>query len=480
MAEESLKSKTVKGVLWSGIGQYTVQAVQFVISIILARLLTPDQYGIIGMLGIFIAVVSIFVDCGFATSLVRKPDHNQTDFSTLFYFNVVASIIAYSIICIGSPWIADFYNEPILEPLAKVVSLNLIIGALCTVQHIQYTIKMDFKTRSKISFVCTIISGVCGIIMAYNGWGVWALAWQNIIKQVLNTIMLWYFSSWRPSWEFSRQTMKYMWNFGYKMLLSSLLDTIFNNIYTLVIGKFYSARDLGNYSRASHYAQMASSQLNGIFSGVAFPMLCSIQNDMERLARVYRQYLRVIAFIVFPLMVGMSAVAKPLIIVMLTEKWIDVVGLLQIICLSMMWYPVHAINLSLLQVKGRSDLFLRLEVIKKIIIVIVMCITVPISIKAMVIGSLCTSLICLFINTYYTGKLINVGYLKQMKDLLPILLLALFMGLCVYIITLVVPGYLLQLIIGVISGMIIYVGIAYLFKMSELTELLTLIKLRKK
>ena len=316
--------------------------------------------------------------------------------------------------------------------------------------------------------------------MAYSGFGVWALVIQGLTKQVLCTLCYWYFSSWRPSWEFSRQTMKYMWNFGNKLLLSSLLNTIFNNIYTLVIGKFYSARDLGNYSRANHYAQMASSQLNGIFSGVAFPMLCSIQNDMERLARVYRQYLRVIAFIVFPLMVGMSAVAKPLIIVMLTEKWIDVVGLLQIICLSMMWYPVHAINLSLLQVKGRSDLFLRLEVIKKIIIVIVMCITVPISIKAMVIGSLCTSLICLFINTYYTGKLINVGYLKQMKDLLPILLLALFMGLCVYIITLVVPGYLLQLIIGVISGMIIYVGIAYLFKMSELTELLTLIKLRKK
>ena len=480
MAEESLKSKTVKGVLWSGIGQYSTFAIQFIISIILARLLTPDQYGLIGMIGVFTAIVNIFIDCGFATSLVRKPDHNQTDFSTLFYFNLVASFVGYIIIFLISPWIAEFYNEPILEPIAKVQALNIIIGSFCAVQDIQYTIKMNFKTISKFSFVCTIISGVVGIIMAYSGFGVWALVIQGLTKQVLYTLCYWYFSSWRPSWEFSRQTMKYMWNFGNKMLLSSLLNTIFNNIYTLVIGRVYSARDLGNYSRANHYAQLASSQLNSIFSDVSFPMLCSIQNDMERLARVYRQYLRVIAFIVFPLMVGMSAVAKPLIIVMLTEKWIDVVELLQIICLSMMWYPVHSINLSLLQVKGRSDLFLRLEVIKKIIIVIVMCITVPISIKAMVIGSLCTSLICLFINTYYTGKLINVGYLKQMKDLLPILLLALFMGLCVYIITHVVPGYLLQLIIGVISGMIIYVGIAYLFKMSELTELLTLIKLRKK
>lgn len=480
MAEESLKSKTVKGVLWSGIGQYSTFAIQFIISIILARLLTPDQYGLIGMIGVFTAIVNIFIDCGFATSLVRKPDHNQTDFSTLFYFNLVASFVGYIIIFLISPWIAEFYNEPILESLAKVQALNIIIGSLCAVQDIQYTIKMNFKTTSKISFVCSIISGVVGIIMAYSGFGVWALVIQGLTKQVLCTLCYWYFSSWRPSWEFSRQTMKYMWNFGNKLLLSSLLNTIFNNIYTLVIGKFYSARDLGNYSRANHYAQLASSQLNGIFSEVSFPMLCSIQNDMERLARVYRQYLRIIAFIVFPLMVGMSAVAKPLIIVMLTEKWIDVVGLLQIICLSMMWYPVHAINLNLLQVKGRSDLFLRLEVIKKIIIVIVLCITVPISIKAMVIGSLCTSLICLFINTYYTGRLINVGYLKQIKDLLPILLLALFMGLCVYIITLVIPGYLLQLIIGVISGMIIYVGIAYLFKMSELTELLTLIKLRKK
>ena len=480
MSEESLKSKTVKGVIWSGIGQYSTYAVQFVIGIILARLLTPEQYGIIGMLGIFIAVVGIFVDCGFATSLVRKPDHNQTDFSTLFFFNIFASIVGYLILCILSPWIADFYNEPILEPLAKVVSLNIIIGALCSVQHIQYSIRMDFKTRSKISLVCTIISGICGIIMAYNGLGVWALAWQNLIKQVLNTFLLWFFSSWRPSWEFSRQTMKYMWNFGYKMLLSSLLDTVFNNIYTLVIGKVYSARDLGNYSRAMNYAKLPSSQLNGIFSGVAFPMLCSIQNDDARLARVYRQYLRTIAFIVFPLMIGMAAVAKPLIIIMLTEKWIDVVNLLQLICLSMMWYPIHSINLSLLQVKGRSDLFLRLEVIKKIIIVVVLCITIPISLKAMVIGSVCTSLICLFINTYYTGKLIHVGYVLQVKDLMPILLLTLFMGLCVYIITLVLPGYPLQLIVGVTTGVIFYVGLAYLFKMPELKEMLSLLKLRKK
>lgn len=480
MAEESLKKKTVSGVIWSGIGQYSTFVVQFVIGIIIARLVEPAQYGIVGMLGIFIAVVSLFTDCGFATSLVRKPDHNQTDFSTLFYFNVVASIIGYSIICILSPWIADFYNEPILKPLAKVVSLTIVIGALCSVQHIQYTIIMDFKTRSKLYFVCTIIAGVCGIIMAYNGLGVWALAWQNIIKQALNAILLWCLSSWRPTLEFSRKTMKYMWNFGYKLLLSSLLDTIFNNIYTLIIGKVYSARDLGNYSRAMNYAKLPSAQLSGIFSGVAFPMLCSIQNDDVRLARVYRQYLRTIAFIVFPLMIGMAAVAKPLIIVLLTEKWIDVVFMLQLICLSMMWYPIHSINLSLLQVKGRPDLFLRLEIINKAIIVMALCITIPISLKAMLIGSICTSLISLFINTYYTGKLIHVGYLRQIKDLMPILLLTLFMGLCVYIIILVLPTCLLQLIVGVIAGAVIYVGAAYMFKMPELREMLSLLKSMKK
>ena len=480
MSEESLKSKTVKGVIWKGIGQYSTYVVQFVISIILARILAPDQYGIIGMIGVFTSIISIFIDCGFATSLVRKPDHNQTDFSTLFFFNIVASFIGYFIIFFISPWIADFYNEPILEKVAKVQALNMVIGSFSTVQGIQYTIKMDFKTTSKIGLICTIISGICGIIMAYNGFGVWALVGQGLIKQVLCGISYWYFSSWRPSWEFSRQTMKYMWNFGYKMLLSGLLNTVFNNIYTLVIGKVYSARDLGNYSRATNYAQLPSSQLNNIFSGVAFPMLCSIQNDDARLARVYRQYLRTIAFIVFPLMIGMAVVAKPLIIIMLTEKWIDVVALLQLICLSMMWYPIHAINLSLLQVKGRSDLFLRLEVIKKIIIVIVLCITIPISLKAMVVGSICTSLICLFINTYYTGKLIHVGYFLQMKDLIPILLLTLFMGLCVYIVTLVLPGYPLQLTVGVITGVIIYVGVAYLFKMPELKDMLSLLKLRKK
>lgn len=479
MEEDSLRSKTVKGVFWNGVGRFSVQGVQFILSLVMARLLTPDQYGIIGMLGIFIAVATSFVDSGFSIALIRKHDRTQTDCSTMFYFNIVVGLVGYLLICAVSPWIADFFNEPILQPLAKVVSLSIVVGSLTAVQNAQYAIKMDFKTPAKANLISTIISGVFGIVLAYNGYGVWSLAWQTIVRSAVNSLLLWLYSSWYPTWEYSWQSWKSMWGFGYKLLLSGLLDTLYREIYTLVIGKVYSARDLGNYSRAKHFAELPSAQLNGILSAVAFPMLCSIHNDDARLARVYRQYLRLIAFIVFPLMIGLAAVANPLIITLLTDKWVDVVILLQIICLSMMWYPIHAINLNLLQVKGRSDLFLRLEIIKKIIGVVMLCITVPIGLKAMVIGSVFTSLICLAVNTYYTGKLINVGYWMQMRDLLPILALSLFMGFCVYMSTLFVPGYICQLVVGVSAGVLIYIGMAFMFKMPELTELLSLVKKKK-
>lgn len=476
---ESLKNKTVKGVIWNGVGKFSVQGVSFLLSLVMARLLTPDEYGILGMLGIFIAVASTFVDSGFSTALIRKLDRTRIDFSTMFYFNIVVGIVGFLAISLISPWIASFFNEPILKPLAKVVALSIVIGSLTGVQNAQYAINMDFKTPAKANLISTVLSGIFGIVLAYNGFGVWSLAWQNIARAALNSALLWFYSSWRPAWEFSWTSWKSMWGFGYKLLLSGLLDTVYNNIYTLVIGKVFSARDLGNYSRARHFAELPSASLNTILSSVAFPMLCSIQNDDERLARVYRQYLRLVVFIVFPLMVGLSAVAKPLIVTLLTDKWSDAVILLHIVCFAMMWYPVHAINLSLLQVKGRSDLFLRLEIIKKCIGVAMLCITVPMGVLAMVVGSVFTSLICLAVNTYYTGKLINVGYWLQMKDILPILLLSLFMGGCVYLLTIFVSGYLLQLILGILLGGVVYIGLAYLFRMPELTEVLALLKRRK-
>lgn len=476
---ESLKQKTAKGVLWSGVEQFSVQIIQFVLGLLMARILSPYDYGLVGMILVFTAIAQSFVDSGFSNALIWKQNRTEIDFSTAFYFNVVVGLSAYLLLFLLSPFIADFYNEPLLELLTKVVSINVFINSLAIVQRARYSIKIDFKTQAKATTTSVLISGVIGIWMAYNGFGVWAIVWQSLIRNVFNVLLLWLFAKWLPQLQFSWQSFREMWSFGYKLLLSGLLNTLYNNIYQLVIGKVFSSQDLGNYSRAEQFASFPSSNINSIISRVTYPILSSIQGDDVRLAKVYRKYLRLSAFIVFPLMVGLSVLAEPLIIFVLSDTWSDAVVLLQIICFCMMWYPIHAINLNLLQVKGRSDLFLKLEIIKKIIGVAVLCVTVPIGLVAMCIGSIFSSIFCLVVNTYYTGKLINVGFWLQMRDLLPTLLLSLAMGVVVLLSVWFIPSNLLKLIVGVVVGVIFYILVARLFKMEELSDLLSLVKRKK-
>ncbi len=476
---ESLKQKTVRGMIWSGISSFSNQGIQFVIGLIVARILLPSDYGLIGMVTVFTAIISVFIDCGFSTALVRKIDRTDVDFSTAFYFNIIAGAVAYLIIFFSAPLIADFYDQPELTKLARFLGLNLFIGSLSIVQSTQYSIKVDFKTKTKISIISLLCSGSVGIALAYAGYGVWAVAWQFVVNKIVSTILFWFFSSWRPKLIFSKDSLHYMWSFGYKMVLSALLDTLYNNINQIIVGKVFSAKDLGNYSRARQFASFPSSNFTGIIGSVTFPILSSIQNDDARLERVYRKYLCLSAFIVFPCMVGLSVLAEPVVVTLLTERWLECVPLLQIICFSMMWYPIHAINLHLLQVKGRSDLFLRLEIIKKIIGVAILCITVPIGLVAMCVGGIFSSILCLVVNTYYTGKLINVGFWRQMRDLLPTLFLSLVMGAVVYISVLFIPSNIVKLFVGVVVGVIFYIVVARLFRMEELTDLFSLVKRKK-
>lgn len=476
---ESLKQKTAKGVLWSSIEQFSVQIIQFVLGLIMARILSPHDYGLVGMILVFTSIAETFVNSGFSNALIRKQNKTEVDYSTAFYFNIVVGVVAYLLLFLLSPFIADFYNEPLLESLTKVVSINVFINSLGIVQRARYSIKVDFKTQAKATTTSVLISGIIGLWMAYSGYGVWAIVGQSVIRNTLNVLLLWIFAKWLPQLQFSWQSFREMWSFGYKLLLSGLLNTIYNDIYKLIIGKVFSAQDLGNYTRAHQFASFPSSNINGIISRVTYPILSSIQDDDVRLKRVYRKYLRLSAFIVFPLMVGLSALAEPLIIYILTEKWRASIILLQIICFNMMWYPIHAINLNLLQVKGRSDLFLKLEIIKKIIGVAILCITVPIGLVAMCIGGIFSSILCLAVNTYYTGKLINVGFCLQMRDLLPTLLLSLAMGAVVSLSVWFVPSNLLRVIVGVIIGVIFYVSVAKLFKMEEFNDLLSLVKRKK-
>ena len=475
----SLKEKTVKGVFWSSIDRFSSQGIQFIFSILIARMLLPSDYGVIAMLGIFLAVSQSFIDSGFGTALVQKIDRTETDFSTVFYFNILVACFFYGLLWIISPYIASFYDIPLLESVTKAVALTLIFNALGGIQNAKLTIAIDFKTRAKISLICTISTGVTGLIMAYKGYGVWALVTQNIANSILNATLLWLFVRWIPQRTFSMQSFRQLFGFGSKLLASGLLDTIYSNIYPLVIGKFFSASTLGVYSRASSLAQYPSSNLTGVLQSVTFPVLSSIQNDEERLGNAYRRLLRMSVFIIFPLMIGLSAVADPFIRLVLTDKWEGAIYLLQIVCFSMMWYPVHAINLNLLQVKGRSDYFLKLEIIKKIIGVSMLCITVPIGIVAMCYGSICTSIICLGVNTHYTWKLIGYGFKRQMREMLPTLLHALVMGAIAWTAVQLLPTIESQLIGGILSGATYYIIGAWLLKFKELQEVVSLIKRKK-
>lgn len=476
----SLKDKTVKGVIWSAVDRFSAQGIQFVFSILIARLLVPEDYGVVAMLGIFMAVSQTFIDSGFGTALIRKIDRTEEDFSTVFYFNIVVATLFYFALFFAAPAIANFYNTPLLESITKVVALNLIIGSLSGIHNAKLSIAIDFKSRAKISIVSTLLTGAVGLWMAYAGYGVWALVVQNLFSSAIRTVLLWVIVKWYPKLVFSWKSFKDLFSFGSKLLASALLDTLYNNIYTLVIGKVFSSSTLGVYSKANALAQFPSSNITSVLQGVTFPVLSTIQNEDDRLADAYKRFLKIAAFVVFPLMIGLSAVADPFIRLVLTDKWGGAIYLLQIMCFWMMWYPIHAINLNILQVKGRSDYFLKLEIIKKIQGVIVLCVTVPMGIVAMCYGSLISSIICLVWNTHYTKKLIGYGFFAQMKDLLPIIVHALVMGLIVAIVVHFMPTLWLKLIVGVLTGIIYYISGAYVMKFPEMDELLTILKLKRK
>lgn len=476
MEKESLKKKTVNGVIWSAIDRFSTQGIQFVFSILIARLLMPSDYGVIAMLGIFLAVSNTFVDSGFGAALVQKANRTETDFSTVFYFNIVVAIIFYALLWLASPYIASFYNIPMLKDVTRVVALTLIFTALGGIQSAQLSIAINFKTRAIISLISALSTGFMGLYLAYRGYGAWALVFQTVFSSLLNTILLWCFVRWMPSLVFSWQSFRQLFSFGSKLLASALLDTIYNNVYTLIIGKVYSSSSLGLYSRASGLAQYPSSNITGVLQSVTFPVLCSIQNDEERLADAYKRFIRMSAFVVFPLMIGLASVSEPFIRVVLTDKWEGAIYLLQIVCFSMMWYPIHAINLNILQVKGRSDYFLKLEIIKKIQGVCILCITVPISIVAMCYGSIASSLLSLVWNTYYTKRLIGYGFFSQIKDLLPIIIHSLLMGGIVLLVTHFIEVMWGKLFIGILTGGIYYILGAYIMHFDELKEVLAIIK----
>lgn len=473
---ESLKRQAVGGVIWSAVERFSVQGVQFAVMIAMARVLSPSDYGLVGMLAVFIAVAQSLVDSGFSQALIRKQGRTAVDESTVFYFNVVVGFLLYGVLCLSAPLVARFYDAPELEPLMRVVCLSVVFNSLAVVQRARLTLDIDFKTQAKASLTAAVVSGVVGIWMAYTGWGVWSIVAQQLANLGVNTLLLWVFTRWRPQWVYSWASFRELFSFGSKLMLSGLLDTLYRNVYLIVIGKAFSAEDLGYYTRAHQFSEFPSSSLTGILQRVTYPVLCKIQDDDARLASAYRRFLRVSAFLIFPLLAGLSAVAEPLILLLLKEQWLFAATLLQIICFSMMWYPIHAINLNLLQVKGRSDLFLKLEVIKKIIGVVILCATLPFGLVVMCAGQIVSSVLCLAINTHYTGKLIQVGFIRQMRDLFPVLALSLAMWAVAWGAQTLVEPMGLKLAVGVVAGAVFYIGVAWLFRFTEMREMMDIVK----
>ncbi|MDP4289961.1 MAG: lipopolysaccharide biosynthesis protein [Bacteroidota bacterium] len=472
----SLRQKAAKGIYWSFIDQFSSQGISFLLGVILARILSPSDYGLIAMLEIFTAVANSFINSGFGTALVQKIDRSETDFSTVFFFNMGASLFFYFLLFFSSPLIASFYKSPQLELITKIVALNFVINALTIVPRTILTINVDFKTQTKISIISVIVSGIVGITMAYTGFGVWALVTQGLVAASTQAVLFIYFIRWKPTLIFSNISFKTLFGFGSKLLASGLLDTVYTNIYSLVIGKKFLAADLGFYARAKQLQSLPAQNITNILQRVTFPIFCSIQNEENRMIDAYRRLIRMAAFIVFPLMFLLVLVAKPLILILLTEKWLPAVGLFQILCFAGMWYPIHAINLNILEAMGRSDLFLKLEIWKKAIGVSVLIITIPIGLKALVWGQVFTSCIGLYLNTYYTGKYYNYGIASQLKDIYMFLLISLVLcGTFLFASTFIVSNV-LKLFVGAVVYILIYTVISKLFHFEELEVIVSLVR----
>lgn len=471
-----LKQQTKKGLYWSFFNQFANYGMQFCVGIVMARLLSPSDYGITALPAVFMAIAGIFQDSGMTGALIRKEKIEEKDYSTLFIYSIAMGIFMYAILFFSSPLIAEYFNTPVLTSLIRVTALTFLWGPIGAVQYVILKRKLDFKTPTKISIATRVFSAIVGITMAYMGYGLWALVISGVLSSLLSLIIMVFVVKWYPKTGFSKESFNYLWNYGNKLMASALLDTAYNNITPVFVAKHYSPADLGVYNRAQGYAAMPSKNITGVIQNVTFPVLSKMQNDNESLARNYRRMLRVTAFIVFPMMLMLSALARPLVITLITAKWESCIILLQIICFSMMWYPIHAINLNLLQVKGRTDLFLRLEIIKKIIGLAILVITLPQGLITFCIGNILSSMISLVINTYYTGKLINVGYFKQMGDLLPIFTLSMVMFGIILVSNHLIDNMYLQILIGGILGGAVYLGGAFIFKFKELEDVKYMLK----
>lgn len=467
----SLKNKTVAGLSWSAVDAIAHQGITFLVGLVLARLLSPAEYGLIGMITIFISVSNTIVDSGFSNAIIRKKEVNEIDYSTTFVFNIVLSVIMYAILFLCSPLIADFFRQEQLTILTRVLGVVIIINSLAIVQRTKLVKSIDFKRQAKISVASSTISGVVGITFAYCGFGVWALVAQQISRQLVNAIGLWLSARWVPSIKFSVQSFKYQFNYGWKLLVSQLLSTIWNEASHIVIGRCYSSAALGQFTRAHQFSSLFSTNLTGIVQRVSFPVLSSIQDDAARLKANYKKLIKNTMFFSFVGMLSLAACAKPLIFVLIGEKWAQAATYLPILCFNFMFYPVRAINTNMLQVKGRSDKLLILEIIKKTIAIGPLLLGVFVSIYWMLWGSFFAGIIGFILNSSFSGKYIQYTTWQQFVDILPSLVFGLIVAGSMYCCTFIGLSNIVTLAVQILVGFSVIVVMGEVIKFGPYIEI---------
>lgn len=470
------KSLFVRGVFWNFLEKVVVKSSSFVIGIVLARILSPGDYGLMGMLAVFTALSNIIIEGGFVKALVQKKNCCEVDYSTAFFTNLGVSLILYLVLFFSAPLISRFYNEPKLVEILRVLSINFVIGSLNVVQRAQLTRNMDFKSMAQINFFGVIAGGIAGIVMAYTGFGVWALVGQTIAHTLVMSIMFPLFSKWRPKAIFSRDSFKQLFGFGSKLMATGVVATIVNNISTIAIGKVYKSDQLGYYTRATQFSELVALTIYDVIGAVSFPALSSLQDERQRMVALYKKTLLFVAMTVFPVMILMALLAKPLVVILLTEKWLPCVLMLQVLCFARMLTPLSAVNMNILNAIGRSDLFMKIDFIKTPMAIIALAITIPIGVEAVVWGNLATTVISFFVNTYYPKKIFGYGALEQIKDYKYIIISLILMSGAVLLFVGFVSNPWIQLLCGCLIGAAVYISACFAFKVIDVGMIKNLLK----
>lgn len=477
MEQEINRSKRVlTNLIWRFAERCGAQGVSFIVSIIIARILTPEDYGLIALVTVFTTILQVFVDSGLGNALIQKKDTDDLDFSSVFYFNFVVCLVVYAIMFLISPWIATFYGKPELVEIVRILSLTLIISGIKNVQQAYVSRNMLFKRFFYSTIGGTIFSAFVGIILAYKGFGVWALIAQQLANSFVDTAILWLTVKWRPKLMFSWKRMKELLSFGWKLLVSSLLDTVYNNLRQLIIGKLYSASDLAYFNKGKQFPNLIIVNINASIDSILLPTMSSVQDDKCLIKGMTRRAIKTSTYVMAPLMMGLAFTSDVVVKLVLTEKWLPCVPFMQIFCITFMFYPIHTANLNAIKAMGRSDLFLKLEIIKKIIGLSLLFSTMHLGVRVMAYSMLVSSLLSQIVNSWPNRKLLNYGYLEQLKDILPSILLAGVMGGAIWTIKLLHLSTILTLIIQVICGAILYIVGSAVLKLESFIYIIRIIK----